>query len=145
MATAPVEASWRGLQYLVDRADYEDDPSIKIKVLNVTWKELERDFKKTSEFDQSQLFKKVYEQEFGTPGGEPYGALIADYEIHPRPHADYPHDDISILESLSRVAAASFCPVIANVHPAMFGLGSRGSSSSERHWGHATSARPRRC
>jgi len=117
-----LEASWRGLAYLVEQADYEDDSAIKVRVLNASWRELERDFDRAIEFDQSQLFRKVYESEFGTPGGEPFGALIGDYEIHPRPSADHPHDDLSVVESLMGVAAAAFCPMLLNVHPSMFGL-----------------------
>lgn len=117
-----LEASWRGVQYLIDRADHEDDANIKIKMFDVTWTELEKDFDRATEFDQSKLFKEVYEQEFGTPGGKPYGVLIADYEVHPQPTAEHPHDDIAMLQSLSQIAAASFCPVIANTSPAMFGL-----------------------
>lgn len=117
-----LEASWRGIQYLFERAEYEDDANIKIKMFDVTWPELEKDFDRATEFDQSKLFKEVYEQEFGTPGGQPFGVLLADYEIHPQPSAEHPHDDIAMLQSLSQVAAASFCPVIVNTSPAMFGL-----------------------
>ncbi len=117
-----MEASWRGLLYLVERADEEDEPAIKIRVLNVTWRELERDFDRAIEFDQSQLFRKVYEAEFGTPGGEPFGVLLGDYEIHPRVTAEHPHNDLAVLESLTGVAAAAFCPTILNASPSMFGL-----------------------
>lgn len=117
-----LEASWRGLHYLTKCHERYSDPAVKIRVLNMSRKEVERDFEKAVEFDQSQVFKKIYEQEFGTPGGEPYGALVVDYEIHPRPHAGHPHDDISLLRYLSRVGAAAFCPVIANAHPSMLGM-----------------------
>ena len=117
-----LEASWRGLDFLTRRADEDADPNIKIKVLNVTWGELERDFDRAIEFDQSQLYRKVYETEFGTPGGEPYGVLIGDYEIRPRLGKGHRHDDLGILESIAGVAAAAFCPFIANVNPSMFGL-----------------------
>lgn len=117
-----LEASWRGLFYLVSRAEAEGDPSVQVKVLNASWKELERDFERALEFDQSQLFRKVYDQEFGTPGGEPYSVLIGDFEVRPRPGPGYPHDDVGMLKSLSQVAAAAFCPLIAGAHPAMFGL-----------------------
>ena len=117
-----LEASWRGLAYLAKRVDDEADEDIKVRVLNVSWRELEREFERAVEFDQSQLFRKVYEQEFGAPGGEPFGVLIGDYEVEPRPTAQHPHDDISVLKSLSQVAAASFCPLITNISPAMFGL-----------------------
>lgn len=117
-----LEASWRGLRYLVDRVDDEAERNIKVRVLNASWRELERDFERAVEFDQSQLFRKIYEDEFGHPGGEPYGVLLGDYEIHPRPAAGHPHDDMAVLASLARVAAAAFCPFIASANPAMFGL-----------------------
>ena len=117
-----LEASWRGLQYLTDRAAENADPKIKIRVFNASWRDLERDFERAVEFDQSQVFKKIYEEEFGTPGGEPYGVLIADYAVHPNPNAGHPHDDMAVLRSLSRVGAAAFCPVITNADPSMFGV-----------------------
>src|SRR5438270_3285063 len=73
-----LEGSWRGLRYLMDHSETSDQ--LKIKVLNVTKKELLRDLQKAAEFDQSALFQKVYEEEFGTFGGSPIGALIGDYE-----------------------------------------------------------------
>ena len=91
-------------------------------MLSASWRELERDFERATEFDQSQLFRKVYDQEFGMPGGEPFGALIGDYEMRPRPAAGYPHDDLGMLRSISQVAAAAFCPFITGVNPAFFGL-----------------------
>jgi type VI secretion system protein ImpD len=117
-----LESSWRGLLYLTERAEDEGDTGIKVRVLSVSWRELERDFERTTEFDQSQLFRKVYDQEFGMPGGEPFGVLIGDYEIRPRPGAGHPHDDIGMLRSISQVAAAAFCPFITGVNPAFFGL-----------------------
>jgi type VI secretion system ImpC/EvpB family protein len=117
-----LEATWRGVQYLVDRVDLESDDKTKVRVLSVTWRELEKDFERAVEFDQSQTFKKVYEDEFGMPGGEPFGCLIADYEIQPAPGPGHPHDDISVLRSLAEVGAAAFCPIITNASPAMFGL-----------------------
>ena len=117
-----LEASWRGLAYVVAQADYEDEPSIKVRVLNVAWRDLERDFERAIEFDQSQLFRKVYESEFGSPGGEPFGVLIGDYEIHPRVSREHPHDDVRMVETLAGVAAAAFCPIILNASPTLFGL-----------------------
>lgn len=115
-----LEAGWRGLQYLVEQAD--NAPDVKIRALNVSWKELSRDLERALEFDQSQLFRKIYSEEFGTPGGEPYGLLIGDYEIHPRPTAEHPHDDLATLAAISQVAAAAFAPFIAAASPTMFGL-----------------------
>lgn len=117
-----LEASWRGVRLLVDSADREGDPAIKVKLLHATWREVERDFERAVEFDQSQMFRKVYEQEFGHPGGEPYSVLLGDYEIHPRPTAGHPHDDLGVLAGFSRVAAAAFCPFITAAHPSLFGL-----------------------
>src|SRR5690606_13046284 len=74
-----LEASWRGLKYLLSQT--ETSSMLKIKVLNVSKKELLRDLQRAPEFDQSALFKKVYEEEFGVFGGAPFGALIGDYEF----------------------------------------------------------------
>ncbi len=117
-----LEASWRGLSYLVDRLDEEADNSIQIRVLNVTWREIEGDFERAIEFDQSQLFKKVYSQEFDMPGGTPFGVLIGDYALHLRPTPDHPHDDVGVLRHLSQVAAAAFCPWVMGASPDLFGL-----------------------
>jgi type VI secretion system protein ImpD len=120
-----LEASWRGLQFLVGKTP-EGEPkgqeSVKIRVLSATWRELSRDQQNALEFDQSQLFRKVYEEEFGTPGGEPYGVLLADYEIHHKPSSHHPYDDLDTLTKLTGVAAASFAPLIAGVHPSFFDL-----------------------
>src|SRR5207302_5389580 len=78
-----LEGSWRGLNHLVMNS--ETSTMLKIRVLNVTKRELFKDVDKAAEFDQSQIFKKLYENEFGHPGGEPYGALIGDYEFSNHP------------------------------------------------------------
>src|SRR5262249_37817697 len=90
-----LEGSWRGLNHLVMNS--ETGASLKIKVFNVAKKDLLKDVSKAVEFDQSQIFKKLYENEFGSPGGEPYGALIGDYEFSAHP------DDIELLEKMSNV------------------------------------------
>jgi type VI secretion system ImpC/EvpB family protein len=116
-----LEASWRGVEYLVKVREEAGDAQIVIRVLNVSYAELSRDFDKALEFDQSQLFRKVYEQEFGIAGGSPYGVILADYDIHPRPSREHPFDDMAVLRSLSQVAAAAFCPIVLNASPSMFG------------------------
>ena len=78
-----LEGSWRGLHHLVNNT--ETSANLKIRVLNVRKRELMKDLAKAVEFDQSELFKKLYENEFGTPGGEPYGLLIGDYEFSNHP------------------------------------------------------------
>lgn len=115
-----LEASWRGLWQLACEADGAGN--IKIKVLDINWQEISRDISRSLEFDQSQLFRKIYSDEYGTPGGEPYGALIADYEITHRPSATHQYDDIETLEGLSQIAAAAFSPFIAAASPSLFGL-----------------------
>jgi type VI secretion system ImpC/EvpB family protein len=115
-----LEASWRGLRYLVEGADPEE--GIKVRVLSVSWKELARDAERAAEFDQSQLWRKIYNEEFGMPGGEPFGVLIGDYELRHRPAADHPIDDLDVLESISHVAAAAFAPFLAAASPALLGL-----------------------
>jgi len=100
-----LEASWRGLHYLVNQS--ETGTMLKVRVLNVSKKELVKDLEKAVEFDQSALFKKVYEEEYGMFGGAPFGALIGDYEFGKHP------EDISLLEKISNVAAASHAPFIS--------------------------------
>lgn len=109
-----LEGSWRGLNYLVKNS--ETSSTLKIRVLNMTKKELHKDLTKAVEFDQSQIFKKLYENEFGTPGGEPYGALIGDFEF------GNGTEDLEVLQGMSNVAAASFAPFISAASPKMFGL-----------------------
>jgi type VI secretion system protein ImpD len=115
-----LESSWRGLWYLAVQAD--GTKNIKIKVLNISWSEIARDMFRALEFDQSQLFQKIYNDEYGTPGGEPYGVLIGDYEISHKPSQSHNQDDIATLESVSQVAAAAFAPFIASASPELFGL-----------------------
>src|SRR5207248_1014501 len=103
-----LEASWRGLHYLVRHV--LEGENIKIRVLSATWKELARDLERALEFDQSQLFRKIYNDEFGTPGGEPFGVLLGDYELRHRPMPDELVDDLSDLNSVAAVAAAAFAP-----------------------------------
>ncbi|PSU34134.1 type VI secretion system contractile sheath large subunit [Photobacterium lutimaris] len=109
-----LEGSWRGLNYLVMNS--ETSQTLKIRMLNMSKKELHKDLSKAVEFDQSQVFKKVYEAEFGTPGGEPYGALIGDYEFTNHP------EDIETLGLMSNVAAAGFSPFLSAASPALFGF-----------------------
>ena len=109
-----LEGSWRGLNYLVMNS--ETGTSLKIRMLQMSKKEIAKDLQKAVEFDQSQLFKKIYENEFGTPGGEPYGTLIGDYEWTAHP------DDVETLRLVSNVAAGAFAPFISGVGAGMFGF-----------------------
>jgi type VI secretion system protein ImpC len=109
-----LEGSWRGLHYLVHNS--ETSTSLRIRVLNVSKKDLLKDLERASEFDQSALFKKVYEAEYGMFGGEPYGTLIGDYEFTRHPQ------DMALLERISNVAAAAHAPFISAAHPGLFGM-----------------------
>jgi len=111
-----LEGSWRGLNHLVMNS--ETGTQLKIRMMNLSKKELAKDLEKAVEFDQSQTFKKIYESEFGTAGGEPYAALIGDYEFSSHP------DDIDLLSNVSNIAAAGFCPFISATAPQMFGFDS---------------------
>lgn len=115
-----LEASWRGLWYLALQADGTNN--IKIKVLDINWIEITRDMSRALEFDQTQLFQKIYNNEYGTPGGEPYGILIGDYEISHKPSPMHKHDDIATLDGIAQVAAAAFAPFIATASAELFGL-----------------------
>ena len=111
-----LEGTWRGLHYLVMNS--ETSTQLKIKVLNCSKKDLKNDLERAVEFDQSATFKKLYETEFGMPGGEPYGALIGDYQFTNHP------DDIDTLGKMSNIAAAAFCPFISSPGPELFGFDS---------------------
>jgi type VI secretion system protein ImpC len=111
-----LEGTWRGLNYLVMNS--ETSANLRIRVLNASKRDLNRDLQRAVEFDQSQLFKKIYENEFGTPGGEPYASLIGDYEWTQHP------DDIETLRLISNVAAAAFAPFISAAGAGMFGFDS---------------------
>ena len=109
-----IEGSWRGLHYLV--FETETSTQMKIKMISVQKRELAKDLDKAIEFDQSQLYRKIYEAEYGMAGGQPIGALIGDYEFGNTP------EDIDMLRDISGVAAASFCPFISASAPSLFGF-----------------------
>ena len=115
-----LEASWRGLAYLTRCA--AGNQMILVRVLNISWRDLAADFERAADFDQSHLFAKIYSQEFGMPGGTPYGILLCDYDVHHRPSADSPVDDVAALAGLASVAAAAFAPAILSASPRLLGL-----------------------
>ena len=114
-----LEANWRGVAYLVDGAA---GTAAKIRLLDIGWAEVCRDLDRAIEFDQSQLFQKIYEQEFGTPGGEPFGVLVGAYEMRHRPAPGHPTDDVAGLRGMAQIAAAAFAPFIAGTHPTLLGV-----------------------
>ena len=109
-----LEGSWRGLRYLLDKSETSD--KLKIRVMNVNKKDLLRDLRRAPEFDQSALFKKVYEEEYGVFGGEPFAALVGDYEFSKSP------DDLELLEKISNVAAAAHAPFLTAAGPELLNL-----------------------
>jgi type VI secretion system protein ImpC len=111
-----LEGTWRGLKYLLDQSETSD--MLKIKVLNVSKRELLRDLQRAPEFDQSALFKKVYEEEFGVFGGAPFASLIGDYEFGRGP------EDIELVERISQVASSAHAPFISAASPELLNLSS---------------------
>jgi type VI secretion system protein ImpC len=122
-----LEGTWRGLKYLLNNSETSD--KLKIKVFNVSKKDLLKDLQKAPEFDQSALFKKVYEEEFGVFGGTPFGALVGDYEFGKS------GQDIELLEKISQVAAAAHAPFITGTNPEMFNLDSYTQLDAPRDMG----------
>jgi len=119
-----LEGSWRGLKYLMDQS--ETGVQLKIKVMNCSKKEMLKDLQRAPEFDQSALFKKVYEEEYGVYGGSPFGALVGDYEFGKHP------EDIELLEKISNVAAAAHAPFVSAAAPDLFNLPSYTSLDAPR-------------
>lgn len=109
-----LEASWRGLNKLV--MNTETSTRLKLRLLNITKAEVLKDLEKAVEFDQSALFKKIYEEEYGTFGGTPYSVLVGDYEFGRHPQ------DVALLEKISNVAAAAHAPFIAAASPRLFDM-----------------------
>jgi type VI secretion system protein ImpC len=122
-----LERSWTGLHYLVKNTS-TSSPNLQIRMLNATKRELVKDFQSALEFDQSSLFKKIYEEEFGTFGGAPYGALIGDFEISRQP------EDIYFLEQMSHVAAASHAPFITSARRNCSASRASATSASRATW-----------
>jgi type VI secretion system protein ImpC len=113
-----LEGSWRGLQYLVTNT--ETDEMLKIRVMNISKKDLGRTLRKYKgvAWDQSPLFKRLYEEEYGQLGGEPYGCLVGDY------HFDHTPPDVELLGQVSQIAAAAHAPFIAGAGPSLMGMDS---------------------
>jgi type VI secretion system protein ImpC len=107
-----LEGSWRGLQYLVSNTD--TSTMLKIKVLNVSKKDILKDFTKQNDWEAANTFKKIYEEGYGVLGGEPFGCLVGDYEITRHP------EDIQFLSNMSNVAAAAHAPFLSAADPALF-------------------------
>jgi type VI secretion system ImpC/EvpB family protein len=119
------EGSWRGLWWLVQ--GIEPGRHVKVAVLPASWRDLDRDVARAVEFDQSSVFRLVYENEFGSPGGEPFGLLLIDHEVSHRPgprdqSGQAPVDDISLMTTFASIAAAAFVPTVLAASPALLGV-----------------------
>jgi type VI secretion system protein ImpC len=108
-----LEGAWRGLHHLINNT--ETDEMLKIRVLNINKKELHKTLKrfKGTAWDQSPIFKRVYEDEYGTMGGEPFGCMVGDY------HFDNSPQDVELLSEMAKVAAAAHAPFIAGASPSL--------------------------
>ncbi|MFA5537570.1 MAG: type VI secretion system contractile sheath large subunit [Gemmobacter sp.] len=113
-----LESSWRGLAYTVNNS--ETDSTLKLQVINVSKEELQKELRAYpgAKWDQSPLFKKIYEAEFGQLGGQPYGSLVGDY------YFDHSAGDVKLLRDLGKIAAASMAPFISSAAPALMGMDS---------------------
>lgn len=121
-----LESSWRGLHYLINNT--ETDEMLKIRVMNVSKKELGKTLKrfKGITFDQSPIFKKVYEEEYGQFGGEPYGCLVGDYTF------DHHPDDVELLKQMAEVSASAHAPFITSPAPSLLNMDSWQELSNPR-------------
>jgi len=121
-----IESAWRGLSHLVNNT--ETDETLKIRVLNLSKKDLSKTLKKYkgTAWDQSPLFKKLYEEEYGSPGGEPYGCLIGDY------HFDHSPPDVEILNGVAQIAAAAHTPFVSAAAPTLMNMDSWNELSNPR-------------
>ncbi|MFE8070107.1 type VI secretion system contractile sheath large subunit [Marinobacteraceae bacterium S3BR75-40.1] len=135
-----LEANWRGVHLLAEQAEQDDrQDQVKIKVLDASWETVAADLARAIEFDQSRLFAKVYSEEFGTPGGEPFGLLLGTYSVSHRTKGGMANLDT--LRELGQVAAAAFAPLILNAAPSFFGVDQyaelTGVSDLESHFSQA--------
>lgn len=115
------EGRWRGLAWLI--SGIEPGRRIKVRLLPVRWPELSRDLERALEFDQSITFKRLYEEEFGMPGGEPFGLMVIDHGLRHRTGPGATTDDVGVMGRLSAVAAAAFMPVVLSLHPSVLDVG----------------------
>jgi len=121
-----LEGTWRGLHYLVNNT--ETDEQLKIRVLNVSKNDLKKTLKKFegTAWDQSPIFKKLYEEEFGSPGGQPYGCLMGDY------YFDHSPEDVKMLANMAQIAAAAHAPFLTAPAPSVLGMDSWQELSNPR-------------
>jgi type VI secretion system protein ImpD len=116
-----LQASWAGIQYLA--AQVEKNNQVKVKLLNVSWAQIRKDLARSANIEQSNLFAKLYEQEFGIAGGEPFSLLLADYEFDfSHVSNPYSYQDLVALRTIAAIAAASFVIFVSSVSATNFGV-----------------------
>ncbi|MEO6746862.1 MAG: type VI secretion system contractile sheath large subunit [Caldimonas sp.] len=121
-----LESAWRGLSYMVNNT--ETDETLKIRVMAISKQDLGKTLKryKGTAWDQSPLFKKLYEEEYGQFGGEPFGALVGDY------HFDHSPPDVELLGEMSKIAASAHAPFITGAAPTVMQMDSWGELANPR-------------
>ncbi|MDG9668011.1 type VI secretion system contractile sheath large subunit [Hahella sp. CR1] len=117
-----LERAWRSLYDVVSYS--YGRKLVKIRFLDITWSEITKDVNRSVEFDQSQLFHKIYSEEYDVPGGEPYGIILMNFEVAHKPFAGHRFNDIPTLERLAEIGAASFSPILLNAAPQLFEMAS---------------------
>ena len=119
-----LESAWRGVAWLLEQAGVGS--ATVVRLFDARWSELAREFDRSPDFDSGVLFQRVYEDEFGTPGGLPLSMIVGLYEVTHRPGPGRPIDDVAVVRHLARVAAAAFCPIVLAASPVMFGVDALG-------------------
>ncbi len=115
-----LEATWRSLQILVKVV--AQTRQVRLRILDLTWFDLSRDIEHAVEFDQSNLFRLIYNEEIGQAGGQPFGLIVADFAVAHRPSPGRATDDVTILRGLASIGAAAFCPIVLGAAPGLLGL-----------------------
>ncbi len=121
-----LEGAWRGLSHLVTNT--ETDTMLKIRILDISKRDLHRNLRKFkgTAWDQSPIFKKMYEEEYGQFGGQPFGCIVGDY------HFDHSASDVELLREMSKISASAHCPFIAGVAPSTLQMDSWQELSNPR-------------
>lgn len=119
-AFSRLESTWSGVAYLCK--SLERSERVLVRILNASWTDIAKDFERSLGFDASALFDKVYREEFGMPGGKPFGILLIDHYARNARTKDYAIDDIAVIDGLSSVAAGAFAPTFVGVSPHVFEL-----------------------
>ena len=119
-AFSRLESTWSGVSYLCNCLERSE--RVLVRILNASWADIAKDFERSLGFDASALFEKVYREEFGMPGGKPFGILLIDHYARHERTKDYTIDDVAVIDGLSGIAAGAFAPAFIGVSPHVFEL-----------------------